>query len=51
MQRRFFLKALGGAACSAAAHPFLTTVTLAEAATMGENRLVVVILRLSLIHI
>ena len=45
MQRRFFLKTLGGAACSAAAHPFLTTVTLAEGATMGENRLVVVILR------
>ena len=46
MQRRAFLKAFGGAACSVAAHPFLTTVTLAEgAASLGENRLIVVILR------
>ena len=46
MQRRLFLKGLGGLACSAAAHPWLTTVTLAQgAAVLGENRLVVVILR------
>lgn len=43
MDRRFFLKGLGTLGCSAAAHPLLTTLTLA--ATPGENRLVVVILR------
>lgn len=46
MLRRGFLKAFGGAACSSAAHPFLSTVTLAKGApTLGENRLVVIILR------
>jgi uncharacterized protein (DUF1501 family) len=43
MDRRFFLKGLGVLGCSAAAHPMLTTLTLA--ATPGENRLVVIILR------
>jgi uncharacterized protein (DUF1501 family) len=45
MDRRGFLKGLGTAACSAAAHPWLTSVSLAEGAGFGENRLVVVILR------
>ena len=46
MNRRFFLRGLGTVACSAAAHPWLTTVTLAQgAAAFGDNRLVVVILR------
>ena len=40
-----FLRGLGGAACSAAAHPLLTTMTFAEGAGLGDNRLVVVILR------
>jgi uncharacterized protein (DUF1501 family) len=43
MDRRIFLKGLGVAGCSVAAHPMLTTLTLA--ATTGENRLVVIILR------
>jgi uncharacterized protein (DUF1501 family) len=43
MDRRFFLKGLGTLGCSAAAHPMLTTLTLA--ATASENRLVVIILR------
>lgn len=48
LNRRLFLR--GSAAtllgCSAAAHPLLTTVTLAAGApALGENRLVVVILR------
>jgi uncharacterized protein (DUF1501 family) len=43
MDRRIFLKGLGILGCSAAAHPMLTTLTLA--ATPGENRLVVIILR------
>lgn len=43
MERRFFLKGLGLLGCSAAAHPLLTTLTLAAAP--GENRLVVIILR------
>ena len=41
--RRAFLKTSLLAACSAAAHPWLSTVTLASAP--GENRLVVIILR------
>ncbi len=48
MLRRHFLRALSTAACSAAAHPWLTTVTLAGAdggPRLGENRLIVVILR------
>lgn len=50
MHRRFFLRSLGVLGCSAAAHPFLTSVTLAEAtkaggAPLGEHRLVVAILR------
>ncbi len=46
MERRAFLRGLGAVACSAAAHPFLSTVTLAQGApALGENRLVVVILR------
>jgi uncharacterized protein (DUF1501 family) len=43
MERRLFLKGLGVLGCSAAAHPLMTTLTLAEAP--GENRLVVIILR------
>lgn len=46
--RRLFLRAgaAGLLGCSAAAHPWLTTVTLASGApVLGENRLVVVILR------
>jgi uncharacterized protein (DUF1501 family) len=43
MERRFFLKGLSALGCSAAAHPLMTTLTLA--ATPGENRLVVIILR------
>jgi uncharacterized protein (DUF1501 family) len=43
MDRRIFLKALGAVGCSAAAHPLMTTLTLAAAP--GENRLVVIILR------
>jgi uncharacterized protein (DUF1501 family) len=45
MDRRFFLRGLGLTACSAAAHPFLSTVTMAQSAGLGENRLIVVILR------
>jgi uncharacterized protein (DUF1501 family) len=46
MDRRIFLKSLGLSACSAAAHPFLTSLTLAEGVpALGENRLVVIILR------
>lgn len=47
LTRRFLLKGLGIAACSAAAHPLMTTVTLAKSATgaLGDNRLIVVILR------
>ena len=49
MDRRGFLRrAMAGAACSVAAHPLLTTVTLAEsdgAHPLGQNRLIVVILR------
>jgi uncharacterized protein (DUF1501 family) len=43
MDRRIFLRGLGALGCSAAAHPWLTTLTLA--ATPGENRMVVIILR------
>ncbi len=43
MERRRFLT---GLACSAAAHPFLTRITLAGGTpALGENRLVVIILR------
>ena len=48
MDRRKFLRGLTTAACSAAAHPWLTTVTLAGSdgsRLLGENRLIVVILR------
>ncbi|MES2667349.1 MAG: DUF1501 domain-containing protein [Pseudomonadota bacterium] len=46
MDRRFFLKGLGVMGCSAAAHPWMTTLTLAQGApALGENRLVVIILR------
>ena len=47
LQRRTFLRGLGALGCSAAAHPFLTTVTLAQSASgaLGDNRLVVIILR------
>lgn len=46
MERRFFLKSLGVLGCSAAAHPWLTTLTLAQGTpALGNNRLVVVILR------
>jgi uncharacterized protein (DUF1501 family) len=48
MDRRLFLRGLATAACSAAAHPLMTTVTLAGTETglgLGDHRLVVVILR------
>lgn len=49
MHRRFLLRSLGALGCSAAAHPFLTSVTLAAgtagASSLGEHRLVVAILR------
>ncbi len=43
LTRRFLLKSAGVIGCSAAAHPFLSSVTLAAAP--GEARLVVIILR------
>lgn len=47
LNRRTLLRSLGVFGCSAAAHPLLTTVTLAGStgAALGENRLVVIILR------
>lgn len=48
LDRRLFLRGLATAACSAAAHSALTTATFAGSdgsAPLGENRLVVVILR------
>lgn len=47
MNRRGFLVGLGAAGCSAAAYPWLSTVTLAGSpgGALGDNRLVVVILR------
>lgn len=47
LNRRRFLHGLTTAACSAAAHPMLSTVTFAgsDSATLGDHRLVVVILR------
>lgn len=48
MDRRRFLQGLSTAACSAAAHPLLTTVTLAQspgAAPLGDHRFIAVILR------
>lgn len=43
ISRRFFLRGAAITGCSLAAHPFLSTVTLAAAP--GERRLVVIILR------
>jgi uncharacterized protein (DUF1501 family) len=48
IDRRAMLRGLGILGCSAAAHPFMTTVTLAGAdggAPLGDHRLVVIILR------
>jgi uncharacterized protein (DUF1501 family) len=48
INRRSLLHGLGILGCSAAAHPFMTTVTLAGAdggAPLGDHRLVVIILR------
>ncbi len=47
MDRRLFLKrAAGVLGCSVAAHPLMTTVTLAQGEkTLGDHRLVVIILR------
>ncbi len=48
MDRRFFLRGAALLGCSAAAHPFLSTVTLASAnggQPLGDHRLVVIILR------
>jgi uncharacterized protein (DUF1501 family) len=48
IDRRFFLRGLGAIGCSAAAHPLMTTVTLASAgggALLGDQRLIVIILR------
>ena len=44
MDRRHFLRGLAGVGCSAAAHPLMTTVTLAAGA-LGDHRLIVMILR------
>lgn len=48
MDRRFFLRGAAVLGCSAAAHPFLSTVTLASAnggMPLGDHRLIVIILR------
>ncbi|MGQ0565179.1 MAG: DUF1501 domain-containing protein [Gemmobacter sp.] len=49
MERRTFLRGLTALGCSAAAHPWLTTVTLAQSANgatpLGDHRMVVIILR------
>jgi len=48
LNRRGLLRGLGAIGCSAAAHPFLTSITLAGTAggrPLGEGRLVVIILR------
>lgn len=48
LSRRQLLRGLSAAACSVAAAPFMTTVTLAGSnggAPLGENRLILVILR------
>lgn len=48
MDRRLFLQGLTGTACSLAAHPLMTTVTLAASdggTPLGDHRLIVVILR------
>ena len=45
IDRRVMLKGLLGVACSVAAHPLTTTVTLAQGTALGDRRLVVVILR------
>lgn len=48
IDRRAVLRGFGILGCSAAAHPFMTTVTLAGAdggAPLGDHRLVVIILR------
>ena len=48
IDRRALLRGLGILGCSAAAHPFMTTVTLAGSdggAPLGDHRLVVIILR------
>lgn len=45
MDRRQFLRGMTGAGCSAAAYPWLTSVTLAKGIGLGDNRLIVVILR------
>lgn len=43
LSRRFLLKSAAMAACSAAAHPLMSTITFAS--VPGDNRLVVVVLR------
>ncbi|MFV0491464.1 MAG: DUF1501 domain-containing protein [Pseudorhodobacter sp.] len=45
MRRRDIMRGMLATACSAAAHPWLTTMTMAAGRTLGENRLIVVILR------
>ena len=48
MDRRFFLRGAAVLGCSVAAHPFLSTVTLASAdggQPLGDHRLIVIILR------
>lgn len=47
-RRKFLQRMAMGAACSVAAHPLFTTVTLAQTARatpLGDNRLIVIILR------
>jgi uncharacterized protein (DUF1501 family) len=46
MNRRHFLRGMAVAGCSAAAHPWMTTVTFAAGAgALGDHRLIVMILR------
>ncbi len=46
MDRRHFLRGMAVAGCSAAAHPWMTTVTFAAGAgALGDHRLIVMILR------
>lgn len=48
LNRRGLLRGLGAIGCSAAAHPFLTSITLAGTAggrPLGDGRLIVIILR------
>ena len=45
MNRRFFLRGLSVLGCSAAAHPMMTSITMAQSPSLGDQRLLVIILR------